>query len=143
VLLPLATPRRYYDPEYYRRVAGRIYGGQARHDPGRVLVGSGTLQTPTLRGYFGQLYAISGWSSLPWLHTLHQPTLVLAGDDDPIIPLINGRILAWRIPKARLHIVRGGGHLFVLEQPAAIADIATRFLDVKPIAERGTARTAH
>jgi pimeloyl-ACP methyl ester carboxylesterase len=82
-----------------------------------------------MRGYLGQLYAISGWSSLPWLHTLRQPTLVLAGDDDPIVPLINGRILAWRIPNATLHVVEGGGHLFILERPADIAELVTQFLD--------------
>ncbi|HKE53000.1 MAG TPA: alpha/beta fold hydrolase, partial [Actinomycetes bacterium] len=32
VLLALATPRRYHQPDYYRRIAGRIYGGAARHD---------------------------------------------------------------------------------------------------------------
>jgi pimeloyl-ACP methyl ester carboxylesterase len=53
-------------------------------------------------------------TSLPWLRTLRQPTLVLAGDDDPIVPLVNARILAVCIPNARLRIVRGGGHLFLL-----------------------------
>ena len=57
-----------------------------------------------------------------------QPTLVLAGDDDPIVPLLNGRMLANRIPDARLHIVPGGGHLFLLEQPADMAALVTRFL---------------
>jgi pimeloyl-ACP methyl ester carboxylesterase len=65
---------------------------------------------------------------VPWLHTLRQPTLVLAGDDDPIVPLPNGRILAHRIPDARLHIVHGGGHLFLLEQPAEMAALVARFL---------------
>jgi pimeloyl-ACP methyl ester carboxylesterase len=69
---------------------------------------------------------------MPWLHTLPQPTLVLAGDDDPIIPLVNGRILAWRIPNATLHVVRGGGHLFILERPADIADRVASFLDEEP-----------
>ena len=40
--------------------------------------------------------------SLPWLHTLEQPALVLAGDDDPILPLVNSLMLAHRIPRARL-----------------------------------------
>jgi pimeloyl-ACP methyl ester carboxylesterase len=47
-----------------------------------------------MRGYLDQLYAISFWTGLPWLRRLPQPTLVLAGDDDPIVPAINGRILA-------------------------------------------------
>ena len=72
-----------------------------------------------------------GWTSLPWLHKLPQPTLVLNGDDDPIVPLINGRILARRIPDARLHVVRGGGHLFLLERPAETADLVTQFLHGK------------
>jgi poly(3-hydroxyalkanoate) depolymerase len=129
-LLAMATPRRYYQPDYYRRVAGRIYGGQARRDPDALLHGSLArfVERPSLRGYLGQLYAITGWTSMPWLHTLQQPTLVLAGDDDPIVPLLNGRILAHRIPDASLHVVTGGGHLFLLEQPAEMAALVTRFL---------------
>jgi poly(3-hydroxyalkanoate) depolymerase len=130
VLLALATPRRYYQPDYYRRIAGRIYGGEARRDPDALLHGSVArfVQRPSMRGYLGQLYAISGWTSLPWLHRLPQPTLVLAGDDDPIVPPVNGRILARCIPHARLHIVPGGGHLFLLERPAETAALVADFL---------------
>jgi poly(3-hydroxyalkanoate) depolymerase len=130
VLLALATPRRYYQPDYYRRIAGRLYGGEARRDPDALLHGSVArfIQGPSIRGYLGQLYAIGGWTSLPWLGRLQQPTLVLAGDDDPIVPLANGRILARCIPHARLHIVRGGGHLFLLERPAQLAAVVADYL---------------
>lgn len=127
-LLPLASPRRYGDPAYYRNIAGRLYGGLARTDPATLLRSMGELRVPSVSGYVGQLWAISGWSSMPWLHTLVQPTLVLAGDDDPLVPVVNGRILAWRIPDSSLHIVQGGGHLFILERPAEIADLVTDFL---------------
>jgi poly(3-hydroxyalkanoate) depolymerase len=140
VLLALATPRRYYQPDYYRRVAGRIYGGQARRDPDALLHGSLArfIERPSVWGYLGQLYAISGWTSLPWLRKLRQPTLVLAGDDDPIVPLVNGRILALCIPGARLRVVRGGGHLFLLERPAVIAAVVARFLAAEETGEVGT-----
>jgi poly(3-hydroxyalkanoate) depolymerase len=130
VLLSLATPRRYYQPDYYRRIAGRVYGGAARRDPDTLLHGSPArfIERPTLQGYLGQLYAITGWTSMPWLRTLRQQTLVLAGDDDPIVPLINGRILARCIPNARLHVVRHGGHLFLLEDPPKIAALVASFL---------------
>jgi poly(3-hydroxyoctanoate) depolymerase len=130
VLLALATPRRYYQPDYYRSIAGRIYGGDARRDPDALLHGSIArfIERPSMRGYAGQLYAISGWTSLPWLRTLRQPTLVLNGDDDPIVPLVNGRILARFIPDARLHVVPGGGHLFLLERPADMAALVADFL---------------
>ena len=143
-LLALATPRRYYQPDYYRRIAGRVYGGTARRDPDALLHGSPArfIERPTLSGYLGQIYAITGWTSVPWLRTLRQPTLVLAGDDDPIVPLINGRILAWCIPGARLHVVRGGGHLFLLERPAEIAALVAGFLATAGVdpAQPGQAR---
>jgi len=130
VLLSLATPRRYYQPDYYRRIAGRVYGGAARRDPDALLHGSLArfIERPTLWGYLGQIYAITGWTSMPWLRTLRQPTLVLAGDDDPMVPLVNARILARHIPNARLHVVRHGGHLFLLESPAEIAALVAGFL---------------
>jgi poly(3-hydroxyoctanoate) depolymerase len=133
-LLPLATPRRYYQPDYYRRIAGRVYGGAARRDPDAGLHGSPGrfIERPTLRGYLGQIYAITGWTSIPWLRTLPQPTLVLAGDDDPIVPLVNGRILARCIPRARLQVIAGGGHLFLLERPAEMARLIAAFLRSEP-----------
>ena len=129
-LLPLATPRRYYQPGYYRRIAGRVYGGAARRDPDALLHGSPArfIERPTLRGYAGQIYAITGWTSLPWLRTLQHTTLVLAGDDDPIVPVINGRILARCIPNAQLQVVSGGGHLFLIERPAEMAGLIATFL---------------
>jgi poly(3-hydroxyalkanoate) depolymerase len=130
VVLEMATPRRYRSPDHYRRVAGRIYGGGARHDPEALLHHSLARFTkpPSLTGYLGQLYALAFWTGLPWLHRLPQPTMIISGDDDPIVPAVNGRILAKLIPDARLHIVPAGGHLFILEQPADIADLVTDFL---------------
>lgn len=130
ILVHLATPRRYYDPRYFERVAGMVYGGDARRDP-RLLMSDAMkrfVERPSVLGYAGQLYAISGWTSIPWLHRLRQPTLVMSGDDDPIIPLVNGRILARLIRGAALHVVRGGGHLFMLERPDATAATVAGFL---------------
>ena len=102
VLALMATPRRYRDPDYFQRVAGRLYGGAARHSPKAVLPSSSArfLRPPHLAAYLGQIYAITGWTSVPWLRRLPQPTLVLAGDDDPIVPAINARIVAHLIPDA-------------------------------------------
>ena len=75
-----------------------------------------------------QLYAISFWTGLPWLWRLRQPTLVLIGDDDPIVPVVNGRILTRAIPDAHLEVIRGGGHLFPLERPTEIATLVADFL---------------
>ena len=68
------------------------------------------------------------WTSLPWLWAIRQPTLVVAGDDDPVTPHINHRLMAALIPKARLHTIRGGGHLALVESAAEVAPVITSFL---------------
>jgi poly(3-hydroxyoctanoate) depolymerase len=134
-LLELATPRRYHSPDHYHRIVGALYGGEARSDPDALLHGSIARfsEAPSLPGYLAQLYAISFWTALPWLWQLRQPTLVLAGDDDPIVPVINGRILSLLIPHARLEIIRGGGHLFLLERPTELAVLIAAFLAEAPV----------
>ncbi len=89
-----------------------------------------------MRGYIDQLYAISFWTALPWLWRLSQPTLVLAGDDDPIAPPINGRILARIIPNARLEIIHRGGHLFLLERPTETAGLVADFLAAEAVGQQ-------
>jgi pimeloyl-ACP methyl ester carboxylesterase len=71
--------------------------------------------------------ATVGWTSLPWLWTLPQPTLVLHGRDDPIVPLANARILAALIPNARLRIF-DDGHLLPITRPADVASVMHDFL---------------
>ena len=74
-----------------------------------------------------QLAATFGWTSLPWLSTLRQPTLVMAGADDPLIPTINARIMQWLLPDARLAIL-DCGHLFLITLPVESARIIEAFL---------------
>ena len=78
-------------------------------------------------GYLYQLLAMVGWSSLPWLWTLRQPTLVLMGRDDPLVPVVNGRALAHLIPNARLEII-DDGHLFMVTRPKETAERIEKFL---------------
>jgi poly(3-hydroxyoctanoate) depolymerase len=124
-LAAMATPRRYYDPVYLRAKAHLIYGGA--FELGREHLDA-RLMPPSLRGYLYQLWAIQGWTALPWLWSLRQPTLVLAGDDDRITPAINGRLLACSIPGARLGIIRGGGHLFLIQRPHEVTPLVNAFL---------------
>jgi poly(3-hydroxyoctanoate) depolymerase len=84
---------------------------------------------PSLLGYYLQMAAMTGWSSLPFIRRIRQQTLVMAGDDDHIVPLINGRMLARLIPEARLHVMHGGGHLFLLDRARESADAIQEFLE--------------
>ena len=82
-------------------------------------------------GYYLQLIAGFGWTSLPWLRWLSQPTLVMAGTDDPIVPVVNGRILASLIPDARL-VTIDDGHLFLVTSADQSAEIVSEFLGSAP-----------
>jgi poly(3-hydroxyalkanoate) depolymerase len=128
VLARMATPRRYLDPAYAERIAADLYGGTMRSDPGRAraLLHGRTRAGPP-RGYLYQLAACAGWSSLPLLPWIRQPTLLLAGDDDPIIPLVNARIMRRLLPDAKLHVYHGG-HLGLLTEAAELAPVVDRFL---------------
>ena len=129
-LLALATPRRYYSRDYFEKVAPILYGGAARDRP-ELLREHGylrALRAPTVRGYLWQLAAGTGWTSVLWLHKLRMPVLVMAADDDPIIPLVNARILTRLLPNARLEVVPRGGHLFLVTHADAIAPRVEAFL---------------
>ena len=140
----LMTPVRYYSPEYLRRVAPTLYGGMIREQPELLDEHARQRSTrpPSMRGYLYQLRAIQGFASLPWLHRLRQRTLVLAGDADPIVRLVNAELLACRIPDATLHVVKGGGHLFLYTRGEEMADLARDFLDTGASKARRQLHTA-
>jgi poly(3-hydroxyalkanoate) depolymerase len=135
VLVRMLTPRRHRDPGYAARVAGELYGGSAREDPlvardllhATTRLGSLGASVPA-RGYFYQLISTLGWTSLPRLPRLRPPTLILAGDDDPIIPLVNARIMHRLIPRSQLHVYHGG-HLELAADSGRLAAAVQTFLD--------------
>jgi poly(3-hydroxyalkanoate) depolymerase len=129
IISKLLSPRRYLDPSYLARIAPEIYGGEYRHNPdlARSYAYERQAGQPNWLGYYYQLFAALGWTSLPWLPLLRQPTLILAGNDDPIAPVINARILASLIPQAQLHIVNSG-HLFLVTRAQEVAPIIKQFL---------------
>ena len=94
VLWMMASPRRYVQPSHVMRIAPLIYGGSFRRDPSLAARHAAKVRSAGKLGYYWQLFAGLGWTSIHWLHKIHQPTLILAGDDDPLIPLINMRMLA-------------------------------------------------
>jgi pimeloyl-ACP methyl ester carboxylesterase len=125
----VANPLRYFSPSFFRATAPFLYGkGAAGNDQLlRLHTAARHARPPSLWGFAGQVVAAAGWTSLPWLRHVHAPVLVLTGDGDRIVPDINGRILAARIPDAR-HVRCTGGHLFLLEHPSTCADTIADFL---------------
>jgi poly(3-hydroxyalkanoate) depolymerase len=127
VLAQLASPRRYADPEHMLEIGPDIYGGQLRFDRDLLAEHAQAMRVTSRRGYLYQMLAGVGWTSWLWLPRLRVPVLILMGADDPIVPPVNGRIIADRLPDARLEMV-ACGHLFILTDPAGTAARIERFL---------------
>ncbi|GAA3641135.1 poly(3-hydroxyalkanoate) depolymerase [Microlunatus ginsengisoli] len=128
VLAKMITPRRYRDPAYAAAVAAELYGGRLRSEPelARTLLHDHS-RVGTRRGYRLQLLAGLGWTSLPVLPLIRQRTLILAGTDDPIIPLANARLLRTGIPRAEL-IVYDDGHLGLITRADELGPAVSAFL---------------
>jgi pimeloyl-ACP methyl ester carboxylesterase len=123
VLSKMANPRRYIDPEYMRENFAALYS-DGMGSEGHV----SRLKAPTKRGYLYQLGAMAGWTSAFFLPFLKQKTLILMGEDDRIVPQINGKIMARLISNSRLQIVPGG-HLFLVARPQVAIPLIEAFLD--------------
>lgn len=133
VLVRMLTPRRYVDPDYAASVAAEQYGGRLREDPSlAAALLDGHSRPPSPRGYALQLWAGLGWTSLPFLPMIRQPTLVLAGDDDPIIRLANGRIMQRLLPNATLYVYPDG-HLGLITRASELAPVVADFLRPAPV----------
>ena len=124
----MGNPRRYVDAKYMNEHFATLYGGMTSN-PEVKAKHIGRLKAPSPRGYLYQLMAMLGWTSLPALPFLGKETLVMMGEDDTIVPVINGRILATLIPTARLEVFEEAGHLFLLTHPEESVALLREFLD--------------
>jgi len=111
---------------------GDLWGGTAKTAPdalARALRKAQISQFST--GFLYQHTAALGFTTLPLLPLIRQRTLVLTGDEDPIIPVANGRILAAGIPHAKLHVYPGG-HIELVTRPGLLTPLITSFLAAPP-----------
>ena len=128
----LATPLRFYSRSYFEQVAAALYGGatgrdtEARKEQIRI---RSHAPPPSSYGYAMQMLGANGWSSLPFLSAIPHETLVITGDDDPLVPVENARILADRIPRARLKIVKRAGHLLLWDDAPNVAARVRSFIN--------------
>jgi poly(3-hydroxyalkanoate) depolymerase len=129
ILAKMVTPRRFLDHEYAASIAGEIYGGTVRDDPSTIKrLFDRQLMAGSRVGYLHQLLAGAVWTSVFALPMVRQPTLILAGLDDPIIPVVNARIMGRLLPHAKVHL-HAGGHVDLITNAAELAPVIESFRD--------------
>jgi poly(3-hydroxyalkanoate) depolymerase len=126
-LAKMLTARRFLDHRYAADIAPEMYGGTTRRDPMMIQrVFDRQLMAGSRVGYLHQLLAGVGWTSVFMLPLVRQPSLIVAGSDDPIIPLANAKIMNRLLPNSALHI-HDGGHVELIANAAEQARVIEEF----------------
>ena len=126
----LSALARFSDPAAFtvgkamQRSLALLYNGGGQGIP--ISLNAATPPSPA--GWLYQMAALFGWSSVPMLPLLDVPTLIVAGDDDQVVPPVNARFLHALIPGSRLHMIAGGGHLAMLSHLDEFAAALGAFL---------------
>jgi pimeloyl-ACP methyl ester carboxylesterase len=96
--------------------------------------------TWTRSGFFSQFAGILTWNSYYRLPRIKAPTLVMHGDQDRLIPIQNGRVVARRIPGARFQVIPNAGHILMTDQPELCSKAVAGFLSetARPLRATGS-----
>ncbi len=118
-------------PQMVGEFLGQLFTPEflANPGPGFGQMAESFVQYPqTLAGLKGQAAAIAAHDTYDRLGRIAAPTLVIAGDADPLVDPANSRILAERIPGAELRLMPGLRHGFNVERPDEFNAIVLEFL---------------
>lgn len=127
-LSEIFLPLRYISKEYGNFIGPLMYGGEAITAPELFKEYSKNSIAPSYSGYIGQVVAMCSWTSLGWLHQLTQPTQIICGIYDGLIPPANQFMLAQMIPKADLKVFQAG-HLLMYSRREEVGEMVTDFLN--------------
>lgn len=100
----------------------------AAHDPWQYC--PEVQETTSEESAARQAEAFFSWpGSYERLLEIRSPTLVVTGTDDVVIPPVNSKTLADRIPDARLVNLAGAGHGLLYQCPGEFAKVVRDFLE--------------
>jgi 3-oxoadipate enol-lactonase len=63
------------------------------------------------------LQGIIAWEAYSRIAGIAAPTLVIHGETDQLVPAANGKLIAGRIPGAKLVLIPRASHIFSTDQP--------------------------
>jgi 3-oxoadipate enol-lactonase len=83
---------------------------------------------PRPEAYKAQLQGILAWEAYSRLSGIAAPTLVIHGESDRLVPPGNAKLIAERIPGAKLVMIPHASHLFLTDQTEASHRAILQFL---------------
>jgi pimeloyl-ACP methyl ester carboxylesterase len=91
------------------------------------------IRPPVLLGDF---LASNEFDVTSQLDKINIPTLIICGAEDKMTPLKSSELLQYGIANSQLHVLDKAGHMVMLEQPDAVADLLKQFIDGIPLKVR-------
>ncbi len=88
------------------------------------------IRPPVLLGDF---LACNEFNVTSQLEKIDAPALILCGAEDRMTPLKYSKLLRDGIANSQLHVLDNAGHMVMLEQPDAVADLLKQFIDNIPL----------
>jgi 3-oxoadipate enol-lactonase len=86
---------------------------------------------PRPESYIAQLQGILAWEAYSRLPAIGVPTLVIHGENDLLVPAGNGKLIADRIPSAKLVLIAHASHLFLTDRPQIAHEAILNFLNAQ------------
>jgi pimeloyl-ACP methyl ester carboxylesterase len=84
--------------------------------------------SPSLASYLRQAAAGARFDASGRVRSIDAPTLVIHGSEDRLVPVANARALARAVPRSRLRVLEGAGHLVFIEEAEKVNEEVTSFL---------------
>lgn len=110
-----ATLERFFSPQFHDS------------DPATVNVFRRRLLSTDLQGYLACCHAVRAINTTDRLPQVTTPTLLIASEQDQGTPVDMAKVMAERMPYARLTVLPQAAHLSAVEQPDAFAEAVERF----------------
>ncbi|MBP6207976.1 MAG: alpha/beta hydrolase [Anaerolineales bacterium] len=83
--------------------------------------------------FLGDFLACNEFDVTSQLENIKVPTLIVCGSQDKMTPLKYSELLQLTIPNSQLHVVENAGHMVMVEQPDATAEVLKNFIDGIPV----------
>ncbi len=122
-LSKMMSPKRYIDKDFLAKNFETLYGDVAEASEEFSI----NMMPPSMKGYLYQLMAMAGYSTIPFIRGIKAKSLVIMGENDHIVPVLNGKILKKLLPRAKLRVIEGAGHLFLLTRRDETIQIIRNF----------------
>jgi len=122
-LSKMMSPKRYIDKDFLAKNFETLYGDAAETSEEFSI----NMMPPSMKGYLYQLMAMAGYSTIPFIRGIKAKSLVIMGENDHIVPVVNGKILKKLLPRAKLRVIEGAGHLFLLTRRDETIQIIRNF----------------